>query len=156
MASVRKPDTSNPTATQDIEQTRKSLVIDTNVFLKHQNFQSLLQEYEVFTTKSVISELRDPRAKHRAKLHYKEYKIMNPEKKHIQTVMNFAKKTGDYVSLSLADIEVVALSVQKIVENGNGDKIRKEPKKKINHVGGGNKGLVNRANIIEVIPGENK
>jgi rRNA maturation endonuclease Nob1 len=81
------------------------------VFLKHPNFQSLLQEYEVLTTKSVISELRDPRAKQRAKLHFKEYKIINPEKKNIQKVMNFAKATGDFVSLSLADIEVVALAV---------------------------------------------
>ena len=68
----------------------KTLVIDTNVFLKHHNFQSLLQEYDVITTKSVISELRDPRAKQRAKLHFKEYKIVNPEKKNIQKVMQFA------------------------------------------------------------------
>lgn len=135
----------------------KTLVIDTNVFLKHPNFQSLLQEYEVLTTKSVISELRDPRAKHRAKLHFKEYKIVNPEKKHIQRVMNFAKATGDFVSLSVADIEVVALAVQKIIENGNEDKIRNEPKKAVNCMNkGGRNGIVDKSKIIEVVTGTNK
>jgi rRNA maturation endonuclease Nob1 len=135
----------------------KTLVIDTNVFLKHPNFQSLLQEYEVITTKSVISELRDPRAKQRAKVHYKEYKIVNPEKKNIAQVMNFAKQTGDYVSLSLADVEVVALAVERINDNGNGDKIRKKPKKAVNCMNkGGRNGIVDKSKITEVVTGEKK
>lgn len=135
----------------------KTLVIDTNVFLKHPNFQSLLQEFDVITTKSVISELRDPRAKARAKLHYKEYKIVNPEKSNIQRVMSFAKGTGDYVSLSLADVEVVALAVEKIIESGHEDKIRKEPKKAVNCVNkGGRSDIVDKSKIEEVFTGEKK
>jgi RNA-binding protein NOB1 len=109
------------------KQTKKSLVIDTNVFIKHLNFASLLQEYDVITTKSVISELRDARAKQRAKLHFKEFKILIPDKTYLNKVMDFARSTGDSVSLSLADVEVIALACEKMALNGNEDKIRYEP-----------------------------
>jgi len=68
--------------------------------------------------------------------------------------MNFAKGTGDFVSLSLADIEVVALAVQTIIDNGNEDKIRSEPKKAVNCVNkGGRNGIVDKSKITEVITG---
>jgi RNA-binding protein NOB1 len=84
-------------------------------------------EYDVITTKSVISELRDPISKQKAKTHFKDFKIINPDNKHISRVMKFAQSTGDYLSLSIADVEVIALGIQKVVENGHDDKLRAAP-----------------------------
>mgnify|MGYP000880669532 CR=1 FL=1 len=41
--------------------------------------------------------------------------------------MEFAKGTGDYLSLSVVDLEVMALGLQLLVEKGHEEKIRKVP-----------------------------
>lgn len=110
-------------------QEKPMLVIDTNVFIKHQNIQDIFNEYDVYTTKSVISELRDPNSKQKAKLHFGEYKIKKPSEKAIVWVANFAKKTGDFVSISKADTEVIALTVEEIWNKGLGEHLNSEPKK---------------------------
>lgn len=43
------------------------------------------------------------------------------------TVTEFAKKTGDYPSLSATDIKVLALTYQLEVENGGAAHLKKEP-----------------------------
>lgn len=45
-------------------------------------------------------------------------------------VNDFSKKTGDYASLSLADIKIVALTYELEVEvQGNAEHLNKEPRK---------------------------
>ena len=89
-------------------------------------------------------------------MHFKEYKIANPEKKHCSKIIDFAKGTGDYVSLSVADMEVMALALQTLVEKGHEDKIRTVPKKPVNHFSESNKGIVERSQITEVFTGDSK
>lgn len=51
------------------------------------------------------------------------------------TVNEFSKKTGDYASLSLADIKVLALTYELEVEVlGSADHLNKEPRKIITEV----------------------
>lgn len=53
----------------------------------------------------------------------------------LPTVNEFSKKTGDYASLSLADIKVLALTYELEVEvQGNADHLNKEPRKIITEV----------------------
>lgn len=47
------------------------------------------------------------------------------------TVTEFAKKTGDYPSLSATDIKVLALTYQLEIENVGTDHLKKEPEKKV-------------------------
>lgn len=47
------------------------------------------------------------------------------------TVTEFAKKTGDYPSLSATDIKVLALTYQLETENVGTDHLKKEPEKKV-------------------------
>ena len=113
------------------EEAKPLLIIDANVFIKHYDFQRLIQEYKVETTKDVISELRDPASKQRAKLNYKQYKVGRPSNESYVWVLDFAKKTGDFVSLSEADVGVIALAVDRIKERGQFEKLRSEPKQAI-------------------------
>jgi len=50
-------------------------------------------------------------------------------------VIRFSKRTGDYISLSKQDIELIALAIDIIKQNGNLKKIRKRPKKSKNMTG---------------------
>lgn len=47
------------------------------------------------------------------------------------TVTEFAKKTGDYPSLSATDIKVLALTYQLETENVGTEHLKKEPEKKV-------------------------
>lgn len=60
-----------------------------------------------------------------------ELKILhaeNIEAKHLMTVTNFAKDTGDYKSLSQTDLKVIALGLQLAEQRGEYDKVKKHPK----------------------------
>lgn len=114
---------------QEETEPKSTLIIDTNVFIKHPEIHQIFAEFEVMTTKSVISELRDPNSKQKAKLNYGNYKIAKPSDKAVAWVINFAKKTGDYVSISKADTEVIALAVEEIWSKGLKDELYSEPKK---------------------------
>jgi hypothetical protein len=51
--------------------------------------------------------------------------------------MEFAKKTGDYVSLSQADFQVIALAVQRIKASGKESFIKEKPAEATEHVNQG-------------------
>ena len=70
--------------------------------------------------------------------------------------MEFAKGTGDYLSLSVVDLEVMALGLQLLVEKGHEEKIRKVSQRPVNHFSESNKGIVDRSQITEVVTGEKK
>ncbi len=46
----------------------------------------------------------------------------------LKMVSNFAKDTGDFKSLSQTDLKVMALGVQLAKQNGELDKVKKEPR----------------------------
>lgn len=84
------------------------------------------------TLDSVIAEVRDPKSRE-----YIEHKLPYDlsvkqketflEKIDIDQVENFAKDTGDFVSLSKVDVQVIALGVRLAKSIGEGHLIRKEP-----------------------------
>ena len=85
------------------------------------------------TLDSVIAEVRDPKSRE-----YIEHKLPYDlsvkqrdtflEKIDIDEVENFAKDTGDFVSLSKVDVQVIAMGVRLAKSIGEGHLIRKEPK----------------------------
>ncbi|XP_056621865.1 RNA-binding protein NOB1 [Triplophysa dalaica] len=85
----------------------------------------------IYTLKDVVEEIRDKQTKRNLaflpyKLNFKE-----PLPEYIRLVTEFAKKTGDYPSLSATDIKVLALTYQLETENVGTDHLKKEPEKKV-------------------------
>lgn len=70
-----------------------------------------------------------------------------PERQAIDFVLNFSKKTGDYVSISAVDGQVIALAVDNIMKKGKGDLLRNEPKDVVECIGG---------KIIDRVAGDDK
>ncbi len=62
------------------------------------------------TTADVIAEVKDPNARRRLKLLDGVLKLRKPSDNALATVIEFTKKSGDYASLSLTDIRVIALA----------------------------------------------
>ena len=115
------------------EQKKIEVVFDANVFIRHPDFNKIIQEYSVVTSKLVIPEIRDLNAKNRLRAAAGEIKVTVPSKSSLNFVTSFAKKTGDFVSLSAADFHVIALGVDLIKQAGKFKELNKEPKQAINH-----------------------
>jgi RNA-binding protein NOB1 len=104
-------------------------VIDTNALLEETHFlhghifgQALNSETNnvIWTVPEVFNvELRTGRE--RMTMFKDLIKVVVPDKVHIDRVVQFAKLTGDYVSLSAVDIQLVALTLQLEYEARNGD-----------------------------------
>uniref|UniRef100_A0A671LN08 RNA-binding protein NOB1 n=1 Tax=Sinocyclocheilus anshuiensis TaxID=1608454 RepID=A0A671LN08_9TELE len=74
----------------------------------------------IYTLKDVVDEIRDkPTKRSLAFLPYK-LNFKEPFPEHVRFVTEFAKKTGDYPSLSATDIKVLALTYQLETENVGG------------------------------------
>lgn len=80
-----------------------------------------------FTTPDVVQEVRDSRA--RAKLNLLDgfLTIRTPSAEALAAVTKFARATGDYSVLSLADLRVMALCWMLEVERGGRSHLRDEP-----------------------------
>jgi RNA-binding protein NOB1 len=102
------------------------LVLDTAAFITLTHVEELATGF--FTVQEVMNEVRDEKARHFQKTFPFEIKIREPSLESMKFVTEFAKKTGDFASLSLTDIKVVALvyTLEKEV-HGNVDHIRIEP-----------------------------
>ncbi|XP_060779235.1 RNA-binding protein NOB1 isoform X2 [Neoarius graeffei] len=101
------------------------VVADAGAFLKNAALHEIGKN--IYTLKDVVNEIRDKQTKRNLaflpyKLNFKE-----PFPEHVRFVTEFAKKTGDYPSLSATDIKVLALTYQLEVENGGAAHLKKEP-----------------------------
>ncbi|KAK3873034.1 hypothetical protein Pcinc_021931 [Petrolisthes cinctipes] len=106
----------------------KYLVADTAAFIQGVP----LWEYgeEVFSLPEVIGEIRDRQTRQRVEALPIPITMRQPQPHSIRFVNEFSKKTGDYASLSLADMKVLALTYELEVEaRGGSDHLRKEPQK---------------------------
>lgn len=56
-----------------------------------------------------------------------DLKILDPDIKNVQFIIEFAKKTGDYLSLSHVDIKVIALTYELEKQHVGIDHLRTEP-----------------------------
>jgi len=80
-----------------------------------------------YTTRDVISEVKDANARRRLKLIEHAITLRVPSKEAMASVVEFARHSGDYANLSLTDLKVVALAWM-LEHEKNGMTYLNEPK----------------------------
>ncbi|KAI9146049.1 Nin one binding Zn-ribbon like-domain-containing protein [Paraphysoderma sedebokerense] len=104
-----------------------TLVVDTGPLFKDPSQIYQLAD-EFVTVPEVIAEVRDKQSRELVAALPFELKVRIPSEEAIHEVSNFAKKTGDYPSLSIPDIKVLALTWMLEKEaHGTVEHLRKEP-----------------------------
>lgn len=81
----------------------------------------------MITVPEVVKEIKNKRQLKRLCVLPYELVIDEPSKESVQHVIDFAKKTGDYLSLSSADIKVIALTYQLECQLIGKDHLRDDP-----------------------------
>ncbi|XP_072202231.1 RNA-binding protein NOB1 [Excalfactoria chinensis] len=105
------------------------VVADAGAFLSGAALQDVAQS--VYTVPEVLAEIRDRRARRRlAALPY-ELQLRRPRADFVRTVTEFAKRTGDFPSLSAADLQVLALTCQMQTEIAGPGSVRLQPPDKV-------------------------
>ncbi|XP_072169063.1 RNA-binding protein NOB1-like [Diadema setosum] len=107
------------------------VVVDTVAFFRNVQLQDIAEN--VHTLQVVVNEIRDKSTRERLAVLPYELKFREPSTECIQFVSNFARKTGDYQSLSAVDIRVLALAYQLTKEHVGTDHLKKEPEKKVTY-----------------------
>lgn len=108
---------------------KPKLVVDTNTFINTLGeLRNLSGKYELFTTDSVLEEVKTKKLQTQISTFFPKLKGTDPSKKSLDMVTKFSKKTGDFVSLSKTDLEVLALTVDIIEQEGKLDMLLKAPK----------------------------
>ncbi|XP_077983472.1 RNA-binding protein NOB1-like [Glandiceps talaboti] len=103
------------------------VIADSGAFIKNAPIQEVAEN--VYAIQDVISEIRDSATKKRLAVLPYEIQYREPSSEHILTVREFAKKTGDYPSLSAVDIRLMALAYQLTKEHIGIDHLKSEPDK---------------------------
>lgn len=124
----------------------RCLVVDSGPIIKHTGVSALWKRAHAFyTVPAVVAEIRD--AKARAHLEQLPFVLLErvPSDKGMQAVIEFARQTGDYQSLSSVDLQVLALLYDLEREGCGIEHIRTTPKRtvgvgKIEALGGDSKG----------------
>merc|ERR1712032_1786976 len=96
--------------------------------------REFLLKNKVYTTSSVLAEIKDPEARAIARECFQDFKILNPCKQAMFFVNRFTKATGDFFSLSQTDTEVIALAIELIQKRKKLSLINKMPEQVVNHV----------------------
>jgi len=121
-------------ATEAASKPIHTIILDsTPLLLNTPTLSTLLsQSHVLVTTKSVISEIRDPDARSRVESLYLPFlKLQSPKPESIKHVKEFARKTGDAAVLSATDIGVLALAYDLECERNGGDwRLRRVPGQK--------------------------
>jgi len=99
-----------------------SLVLDTAPLLTVPYSQ--IKSYNAahyYTVPLAKEEVKDETARAALEIWANELRVRQPHPKSIQEVTSFAKKTGDYAVLSIADIHVLALTYELECDLNRGD-----------------------------------
>ncbi|KAI9310723.1 Nin one binding Zn-ribbon like-domain-containing protein [Dichotomocladium elegans] len=103
----------------------EQLVIDTNAIVHGMNLLHVAKEY--YTCPEVIAELRSSHTReYMAQLPF-EIDIREPTEEALKAVIAFSKKTGDFASLSLPDLKVLALAYTLEIQKNGTEHLRTEP-----------------------------
>ncbi len=87
-----------------------ALIIDSGAIIKHSGFSTLHNSASKYlTTQGVLDEIRDSKARHHLESLPFQIDVREPSAEGIAKVVEFSKKTGDYASLSIVDLHVLAL-----------------------------------------------
>jgi len=119
------------------------LVADSAAFLKCAPLERMAER--IFTISDVVDEIRDAATRQRLAVLPYSIEFREPSVESIQAVSNFAKKTGDFRSLSAVDIRVMALTLQLEKEFSGIEHIKLEPVNKIEYLKGA--GIANFGNV---------
>lgn len=111
-----------------------AIILDAGPILKNDpSISTLLAKSEqLLTSSSIVSEIRDANARSRVETTLIPFlTIRDPDVKSIKVVTEFARKTGDLVVLSKADISLLALAYEVECERNGGDwRLRRVPGQK--------------------------
>ena len=89
--------------------TAEYLVVDSGGFIKNDVNSLHNMTDNIFTLHDVVSELRDKEVRQRLRNTPVEMTYATPSSDGIKKVSEFARKTGDYASLSVVDIRFVEI-----------------------------------------------
>lgn len=104
----------------------KNLIVDTGAFLRNTALQDIGSN--IYTCEEVLAEVKSKWAKDQLQVLPYEIKVKQPDEEDLQFVTRFARKTGDFSSLSDTDLKVIALAVRLEREtNGNIDHLKSAP-----------------------------
>ncbi|KAI9499178.1 Nin one binding Zn-ribbon like-domain-containing protein [Zychaea mexicana] len=103
------------------------LIVDTNAIVNGTTLQRTANEF--YTCPEVITEVRSAHSREYLTRLPFEIQIEDPTEDAMKAVVEFSKKTGDYASLSLPDLKVLALTYTLEARANGIDGIRKEPVK---------------------------
>ncbi|KAL7574215.1 hypothetical protein ACA910_012472 [Epithemia clementina (nom. ined.)] len=126
-------DQSEPLSASGEDQYR-CLVVDAGPIIKLTGVSALWKRAQSFcTVPGVVQEIRDAKARHHLDNLPFDITIKEPSGEAIKAVIDFARQTGDYQSLSSVDIQVLALVYDLEKEGCHGDvsHLRKKPKRKV-------------------------
>uniref|UniRef100_J3SD17 RNA-binding protein NOB1 n=1 Tax=Crotalus adamanteus TaxID=8729 RepID=J3SD17_CROAD len=84
-----------------------------------------------YTTREVLAEIRDRAARRRLAGLPFQLLLRQPFPEHVRLVTEFSQQTGDFRSLSAADIQILALTLQLEAEHGGGRPLRTEPRPQV-------------------------
>uniref|UniRef100_A0A2M4BNY2 RNA-binding protein NOB1 n=1 Tax=Anopheles marajoara TaxID=58244 RepID=A0A2M4BNY2_9DIPT len=102
------------------------LVVDTTAFIKNVQLQTIAEN--CYTVQGVLDEIRNDRQlKALAVLPY-SLRVKEPDPDVLAKVVAFAKKTGDFASLSMVDLKVIALTYELETIHVGKEHLREEPK----------------------------
>lgn len=101
------------------------LVVDTSAFIRNAALQDI--GVNIITEQDVVNEVTNKRQLRRLVVLPYDLVIQNAHPESIKFVTEFAKKTGDYTSLSATDVKVIALTYQLEKEKVGTDHLRDAP-----------------------------
>ncbi|KAG2224974.1 hypothetical protein INT45_000095 [Circinella minor] len=105
----------------------EQLIVDTNAIVNGTTLQYTAKEF--YTCPDIINEVRSAHSREYLSRLPFEIQIQDPTEESLQAVIEFSKKTGDFASLSLPDLKVLALTYTFEARANGTDGIRKEPVK---------------------------
>merc|ERR1719334_1017398 len=104
------------------------IIVDSGGFISNAPIKDLAPN--VYCTQDVVNEIKDKATKQRLQVLPYSINFREPSADSIATVSAFAKKTGDYRSLSATDVKLIALTYQLEKEHVGTSHLRCEPSKK--------------------------
>ena len=114
------------------DQVYKYLVVDSGPIIRLTGMSTLWKKAKSFyTVPAVLDEIKDAKARHHLENLPFDLLPKDPSPEAVKAIIDFARQTGDYQSLSSVDIQVLALAYDLEKEGCNGDigHIRTTPKR---------------------------
>ncbi|CDW60237.1 RNA binding protein NOB1 [Trichuris trichiura] len=105
----------------------KHLVVDSSGFIKCADLFCLAESF--YTVNDVLMEIKDGKTKARLRALPFELTVLEPDSSSLKFVTEFSKKTGDYATLSKADLNLLAAVHALAVKHLGSCSINEEPLK---------------------------